>query len=351
MTARSSASRRRAQLDHYLDLLARKPGALRRALPLAQARERGEWPTRVRRALATARRTRSAALRPRARWSTCCCSAASTPPEEVAQCRRRRARGGRDRRARGAVLVPPHERAADRLERVMLDQRVRPGRACRHRRSAPTTSCSSAIGATPDGRPDDVLEALIRAHTRELKLPTIGRRYQRPRGRGDTHPADPDRLPRRAARSRGRGARRAARAPPPHRRALPARQAPRGLPLRRQPQDPDQPRSPRSPTAATSTIASRSSSSATPAPARPTSRPHSAIRACSQGRRVRFTTLAALANELQEAESRRELARVVAPLRPHRAPRSSTSSATSRCPTAPPSSSSKSSPNATNAPR
>ncbi len=33
-----------ASLDHYLDLLARKPGALRRALPLAQARERGSWP-------------------------------------------------------------------------------------------------------------------------------------------------------------------------------------------------------------------------------------------------------------------------------------------------------------------
>jgi DNA replication protein DnaC len=33
--------------------------------------------------------------------------------------------------------------------------------------------------------------------------------------------------------------------------------------------------------------------------------------ACQQGRRVRFTTLAALANELQEAESRKELARVV----------------------------------------
>jgi DNA replication protein DnaC len=36
-----------------------------------------------------------------------------------------------------------------------------------------------------------------------------------------------------------------------------------------------------------------------------------AVCACQQGRRVRFTTLAALANELQEAESRRELARVV----------------------------------------
>jgi len=36
-----------------------------------------------------------------------------------------------------------------------------------------------------------------------------------------------------------------------------------------------------------------------------------AISACQQGRRVRFTTLAGLANELQEAESRRELQRVV----------------------------------------
>ena len=36
-----------------------------------------------------------------------------------------------------------------------------------------------------------------------------------------------------------------------------------------------------------------------------------AICACQQGRRVRFTTLAGLANELQEAQSGRELARVV----------------------------------------
>ena len=36
-----------------------------------------------------------------------------------------------------------------------------------------------------------------------------------------------------------------------------------------------------------------------------------AVCACQHGRRVRFTTLAALATELQEADSRRELARVV----------------------------------------
>jgi transposase len=33
-----------AQLDHYLELLARKPGGLERSLPLAQAREQGAWP-------------------------------------------------------------------------------------------------------------------------------------------------------------------------------------------------------------------------------------------------------------------------------------------------------------------
>ena len=36
-----------------------------------------------------------------------------------------------------------------------------------------------------------------------------------------------------------------------------------------------------------------------------------AVCACHQGRRVRFTTLAGLANELQEAQGNRELARVV----------------------------------------
>jgi DNA replication protein DnaC len=35
------------------------------------------------------------------------------------------------------------------------------------------------------------------------------------------------------------------------------------------------------------------------------------VAACQQGRRVKFTTLAALATELQEAESRKELARAV----------------------------------------
>jgi hypothetical protein len=33
-----------AQLDHYLELLVVKPGALARSLPLAQARQRDQWP-------------------------------------------------------------------------------------------------------------------------------------------------------------------------------------------------------------------------------------------------------------------------------------------------------------------
>jgi transposase len=36
----------RAVLDHYLELLARKPGGLARSLPLAQERDRGTWPDR-----------------------------------------------------------------------------------------------------------------------------------------------------------------------------------------------------------------------------------------------------------------------------------------------------------------
>ena len=36
----------RAVLDHYLELLVRKPGGLARSLPLAQERERGLWPER-----------------------------------------------------------------------------------------------------------------------------------------------------------------------------------------------------------------------------------------------------------------------------------------------------------------
>ena len=73
-----------------------------------------------------------------------------------------------------------------------------------------------------------------------------------------------------------------------------------------------------------------------------------AVCACHQGRRVRFTTLAGLANELQEAESAASSDGSSAATR---APSlsSSMNSATWHCPTGPPSSSSRSSASATNA--
>lgn len=58
-----------AQLDHYLELLRRKPGGLERSLPLAQEREKGAWPTCL---TSSGQRSRSAtaARTPHGRWST-----------------------------------------------------------------------------------------------------------------------------------------------------------------------------------------------------------------------------------------------------------------------------------------
>jgi hypothetical protein len=58
-----------AQLDHYLELLARKPGGLEHSLALAQERERGAWP-RAFDELWARWPPATGARRPRARWST-----------------------------------------------------------------------------------------------------------------------------------------------------------------------------------------------------------------------------------------------------------------------------------------
>ena len=71
-----------------------------------------------------------------------------------------------------------------------------------------------------------------------------------------------------------------------------------------------------------------------------------AVLACQQGRRVRFTTLAALANELQAAESRRGSAKS-SHATPAPSSSSSTSSGISHYPTVQQSSYSRSSPSAT----
>ena len=67
-----------ARLDHYLELLARKPGALAGSLALHQERERGAWPGCFDQLWQAIAAKVGAVRRQRAKWSTCCCSAAST---------------------------------------------------------------------------------------------------------------------------------------------------------------------------------------------------------------------------------------------------------------------------------
>ena len=69
---------------------------------------------------------------------------------------------------------------------------------------------------------------------------------------------------------------------------------------------------PNSPPARGSTPANRSCSSGTPAPAKPTSSSPWAPSPPKQGRRVRYVTTAALANELAEAADDKRLSRLVA---------------------------------------
>jgi transposase len=96
----------RAALDHYLELLARKPGALARSLPLAQERDRGDWP-------ATFDELWDAL---RARWDESEGRQAdgrradALPRARARHGRARRPRGarcGRDRRPRGRGPRPP----------------------------------------------------------------------------------------------------------------------------------------------------------------------------------------------------------------------------------------------------
>ena len=95
-----------AQLDHYLELLARKPGGLERSLPLAQARDRGAWPACLDElwTALTGRYGASEAARQMV-------DVLMLGPRARARARRagrsRRAHGRRDRRARGRGPGPP----------------------------------------------------------------------------------------------------------------------------------------------------------------------------------------------------------------------------------------------------
>ncbi len=154
------------------------------------------------------------------------------------------------------------------------------------------------------------LEALIEAHAVELKLPTLRRRFRALAAEALREQQPP--VAYLAALLEAEVAERAERRE--RRRLLDAR-----FPLVKRLEDfrfPDNPSVPQATVAALaqgswisdreSVILIGESGSGKPPPATAP-----AVGACQQGRRVRFTTLAALANELQEAQSRRELARVV----------------------------------------
>ena len=161
------------------------------------------------------------------------------------------------------------------------------------------------------GAQTDVLDALIRAHTRELKLPTIGRRYRDLAGEATRTQQTPTAYL--AALLEAEVQERAERRE--RRRLLDAR-----FPLVKRLEDFRFDDNPKIPTTTVAALADggylQDRESIILVGDSGTGKTHLAtglgIRACSQGRRVRFTTLAALANELQEAESRRELNRVVA---------------------------------------
>ena len=100
--------RTRAVLDHYLELLARKPGGLARSLPLAQERERGQWPERFDELWAALR----------AKWGQS--EADGQMVDVLMLCREHgpasggaggpwRVGGRRDRRSRGRGPRPPHQ--------------------------------------------------------------------------------------------------------------------------------------------------------------------------------------------------------------------------------------------------
>jgi hypothetical protein len=59
------------QLDHYLDLLERKPGALERSLALRQERDRGDWPECFDELWEKITERSGRARRPPDRWSMC----------------------------------------------------------------------------------------------------------------------------------------------------------------------------------------------------------------------------------------------------------------------------------------
>ena len=179
-------------------------------------------------------------------------------------------------------------------------------RARRGPRGGPSTTAKSTTGA--QSAQTAALEALIEAHATELKLRTVKRRFRRLAQEATREQQTPTAYL--AALLEAETAERRER-----RRLLDAR-----FPAMKRLEDfrfADNPKIPQATIAALaegSWISDRESviligDSGTGKTHLATAL---AICACQQGRRVRFSTLASLANELQEAQSNKELARVVA---------------------------------------
>ncbi len=107
--------------------------------------------------------------------------------------------------------------------------------------SSPNTAPARATTMTGHDRANAktaALEALIEAHAIELKLPTVRRRFRALAAEATREQQTPVAYLAALLEAETPRTRRAPRAPPPDRRSLPGHQAPRGLPLRRQPQRP-----------------------------------------------------------------------------------------------------------------
>ena len=252
-------------LDHYLEVLRRKPGALPGATALAQARAAGAFTAAHQRYWDAARRKHGDAAGTRALIEVLLAhralpAAALTAAMAAAVSSRRLGpAGGRDRGP------PPGWRAGrtgdrDRRAGPLRPPGPGPGRlrpaADREQRMNPVS--------------DTAAQAAIGAAARELRLPTVRAQAARLAEIAAREHAHPPGLPRRGP---VRRARRPLRPPPrpPHRRSpLPAPQAARRLQHRCRPGDHPRPPGAAWRPALTWTTANPSSCSATAAPARPT---------------------------------------------------------------------------------
>ena len=187
-----------ARLDHYLELLARKPGALQ-GLAAAARRSASGAPGRAASTSCGGDRAHAMAPpRPRARWSTCCLLCRDLGPDEVELAvPGALAAGAIDGRA---VRSWRAERAAANCRRLELDRTPRDsssGPAADDRRLRRAAQPRSVAVSAP--AKTQALEALIEAHTIELKLPTVRRRFRALAGEATRAQQTPARLPRGAA--------------------------------------------------------------------------------------------------------------------------------------------------------